>query len=235
MAIRPAAVLWAIVLVGAGSGGIYVADRLVLAPGREMERKLAERDAEIRTLRERAQALEAAVRLLRHTERRARIVVLEQAPGSDGHLVTRIRFSELDPQGDPIGESREFSVTGDEVYVDTLVIKFEDEFVTAGDALKGRSLLLFRRIFGDRHRPVDAHVLDREGQVPHAYAAEKAPSAFERDLWAQFWTLANDPAEAKRRGVRALHGEAVSTKLRKGGIYAVTFRSTGELSIQPAP
>jgi hypothetical protein len=229
------ALLWTVLLVGAGSGGIYVADRLVFAPSREMERRLAERDAQIRTLTERAQALEAAVRLLRHTERRARIVVLDQGPGADGHLVTRIRFSELNSNGDAVGEPREFSVTGDEVYVDTLVIKFEDEFITAGDALKGRSLLLFRRIFGDRLRPVDAHVLDREGQMPQAYAAEKAPSAFERELWAQFWMLANDPAEAKRRGVRALHGEAVSTKLRKAGVYAVTFRSTGELTIQVAP
>jgi hypothetical protein len=229
------ALLWLLLLVGVGSGGVYVADRLILAPGREMERRLAERDAQIRALTERAQALEAAVRLLRHTERRARIIVLDQGPGPGGTLVTRIRFSELDGQGNPLGEPREFEVTGDEVYVDTLVIKFEDEFVSAGDALKGRSLLLFRRIFGDRHRPVDAHVLDREGQVPHAYAAEKAPSAFERELWQQFWMLANDPAEAKRRGIRALHGEAVSTKLRKGGVYAVTFRSTGELSIQPAP
>jgi hypothetical protein len=235
VALSPTAVVWAVLLVGAGAGGIYLADRMVLAPGREMERRLAERDAQIQALKERSQALEAAVRLLRHTERRARIIVLDQGPGADGHLVTRIRFTELGPQGEPIGESPEFAVTGDEVYVDTLVIKFEDEFVTAGDALKGRSLLLFRRIFGDRHRPVDAHVLDREGQMPQAYAAEKAPSAFERELWAQFWTLANDPAEAKRRGVRALHGEAVSTKLRKGGVYAVTFRSTGELSIQPAP
>ena len=224
-----------LLLVGAGSGGVYVADRLVFAPSREMQRQLAERDAQIQALKERAQALEAAVRLLRHTERRARIVVIDQARGDDGQLATRIRFSELSPNGEAIGEPREFVVTGDEVYVDTLVIKFEDEFVTAGDALKGRSLLLFRRIFGDRLRPVDAHVLDKEGQMPQAYAAEKAPSAFERELWAQFWTLANDPAEAKRRGVRALHGEAVSTKLRKNGVYAVTFRSTGELSIQPTP
>ena len=232
---RYSTLLSAALLVGAGAGGIYVADRLVFAPGREMERRLAERDAQIRTLTERAQALEAAVRLLRHTERRARIVVLDQARGADGHLVTRLRFSELNPGGEAVGEPREFTVTGDEVYVDALVVKFEDEFVTTGDALKGRSLLLFRRIFGDRHRPVEAYVLDREGQMPQAYAAEKAPSAFERDLWAQFWALANDPAEAKRRGVRALHGEAVSTKLRPNGVYAVTFRSTGELTIQPAP
>lgn len=235
MTLGRVALLWLLLLVGVGAGGVYVADRLVFAPSRAMERQLAERDAQIRALTERAQALEAAVRLLRHSERRARIVVLDQSRGADGLLVTRVQFTELDPAGDPVGETREFSVTGDEVYVDALVIKFEDEFVTAGDALKGRSLLLFRRIFGDRHRPVDALVLDREGQMPQAYAAEKAPTAFERELWAQFWALANDPAEAKRRGVRALHGEAVSTRLRRGAVYAVTFRSTGELTIQPAP
>jgi hypothetical protein len=35
--------------------------------------------------------------------------------------------------------------------------------------------------------------------------------------------------------VRALHGEAVSTRLRKDRIYTITLRSTGELTIQPAP
>jgi hypothetical protein len=227
--------LWLLVLVGVGSGGVYVADRFVVAPSRELQRQLAERDAQIQMLKERAQALEAAVRLLRHTERRARIVVLDQARGADNQLTTRVRFSELAPGGDPVGEPRDFEIGGDEVYIDTLVIKFEDEFVTAGDALKGRSLLLFRRIFSDRLRPADAHVLDREGQIPQAYASEKAPTAFERELWAQFWTLANDPTEAKKRGVRALHGEAVSTRLKKSGVYAVTFRSTGELTILPEP
>lgn len=162
MAAGRSALVWILLLVGVGAGGIYLADRLVLAPGRQMERALADRDAQIRVLREHAQALEAAIRLLRHTERRARLDVLDQAPGPDGHLLTRLRFSEIDSRGEPIGEAREISVSGDKVYVDT---------------------------------------------------------------------LADNPAEAQRRGVRALHGEAVSTKLRKGRTYAVTFRSTGELTI----
>src|SRR5258708_5345244 len=82
-------------------------------------------------LTERNQALEAAVRLLRYAERRARLVVLDQAPGPEGHQRTRVRFTELDPQGDPVGEPRELTLDGDEVYVDTLVIKFEDNFVIA--------------------------------------------------------------------------------------------------------
>jgi len=164
---------WTLVFVAAGAGGVYLADQMVLAPGRALQRQLAERDAQIRALTERNQALEAAVRLLRRT------------------------------------------------------------FVTGGDALKGKALLLFRRIFTDRRRPADGDTLDREGQMPQSYAAERAPTAFERELWARFWELANDPDEAQRRGVRALHGEAVSTRLRKDRVYTITLRSTGELTIQP--
>ncbi len=230
--LRPGFV-WALVFVAAAGGGAYLADRLVLEPGRAIQRQLAERDAQIRELSARNQALEAAVRLLRNTERRARLVVLDQTPGPEGHQRTRIRFTELDAQGDPLGEPRELALDGDEIYVDTLVIKFEDDFVTAGDALKGKALLLFRRIFSDRRRPAEGEVLDREGQIPQSYAAERAPTAFERELWARFWELANNPEEAKKRGVRALHGEAVSTRLRKDRVYSITLRSTGELTIVP--
>ena len=225
-------VLGTLLFVAAGAGGIYLVDQMVLAPGRVLQRQLAEREAQVRALTERNQALEAAVRLLRHTERRARLVVLDQGPGPDGHPRTRVRFTELDAQGGSV-ESRELVLDGDEVYIDALVIKFEDTFVTAGDALKGKALLLFRRIFTDRGRPADGVVLDREGQIPQSYAAERAPTAFERELWARFWELANNPEEAQKRGVRALHGEAVSTRLRKDRVYTIALRSTGELTIQP--
>ncbi|HET9488295.1 MAG TPA: hypothetical protein VFR64_00875 [Methylomirabilota bacterium] len=224
---------WVLLFVAAGAGGVYLVDQMVLAPGRALQRQLAERDAQIRALSERNQALEAAVRLLRHTERRARLVVLDQGPGPEGHTRTRVRFTELDGQGNPIGEPRELTLDGDEVYVDALVIKFEDTFVTAGDALKGKALLLFRRIFTDRRRPAEGDVLDREGQMPQGYAAERAPTAFERELWTRFWELANDPEEARKHGIRALHGEAVSTRLRKDFVYTITLRATGELTIQP--
>ena len=231
-ALRPA-FLWALIVVAAAAGGVYLTDQLFIAPSRALQRQLAERDAQIKALTEQNQALEAAVRLLRHTERRARLVVLDQTIVPGGHPRTRVRFSELDGQGDPIGEPRELVLEGDEVYVDALVIKFEDTSVMGGDALKGKALLLFRRIFTDRRRPAEGEVLDREGQMPQSYAAERAPTAFERDLWARFWELANDPEEAKKRGVRALHGEAVSTRLRRDRIYTITLRSTGELTIQP--
>src|SRR5262249_10213165 len=157
---------WTLVFIAAAAGGGYLADRTVLAPSRETPPQAAEKDEQMPALTERNQAVEAAIRLLRYAERRARLVVLDQAPGPEGHPRTRVRFTELDSQGDPVGEPRELTLDGDEVYVDTLVIKFEDDFVMAGDALKGKALLLFRRIFTDRRRPAEGEVLDKEGQIP---------------------------------------------------------------------
>src|SRR5262245_52573593 len=112
MITRSALLLGTLLLVAAGAGGVYLADQMVLAPGRALQRQLAERDAQIRALTERNQALEAAVRLLRYTERRARLVVLDQGPGSEGQTRTRVRFTELDAQGDAVGEPRELSLDG---------------------------------------------------------------------------------------------------------------------------
>src|SRR4030095_14729456 len=72
--------VWALVFVAAAAGGIYLADRMVLARSRALQRTPGERAAQSRALTERNQALEAAVRLLRYAERRARLVVLDQAP-----------------------------------------------------------------------------------------------------------------------------------------------------------
>jgi len=58
---------WALVFVAAAAGGVYLADRMVLAPGREMQRQLAEKEAQIRALTERNQALED--RIDYHVER----------------------------------------------------------------------------------------------------------------------------------------------------------------------
>src|SRR6266540_4815700 len=99
-----ARLFWLLLFVAVGAGCVYLADRLVLAPGRAHQRQLAERDAQIHALTERNQALEAAVRLLRHTERRARLVVLDQGPEAGGQVRTRVRFTELDSQGDSVGE-----------------------------------------------------------------------------------------------------------------------------------
>ena len=150
-----------------------------------------------------------------------------------GVPLTRIRFTEIDATGAPMTAARELTLTGQEVYIDTLTIRFEDHFVEQGDPLKGRALMLFRRIFTSLMRPEDGYVLDRDGLPPEVYAREKAPTDFERNLWSRFWDLANNETLARQAGVRAIHGEAPYTRLETNRIYHVTLRSTGEVSITP--
>jgi hypothetical protein len=225
--------LWLALLVGAAAAGIYLADRLLIAPQRLLRRQIEEQKFEIARLEGEKQRLETYIKLLRFTERKARIEVLDQHPDEKGAPITRIRFTEIDAAGAPVTAAREFTLTGQEVYIDTLAIKFEDHFVEQGDPLKGRALMLFRRVFTSLMRPEEGFILDRAGQPPEVYAREKAPTDFERNLWSRFWELANDEALARQAGVRAIHGDAPYTRLEPGRIYHVTLRSTGEVSITP--
>jgi hypothetical protein len=125
------------------------------------------------------------------------------------------------------------TLPGQEVYFDTLVIKFDDNFVEQGDPIKGGALMLFRRIFSSTMRAQDGIVIDREGQVPEAYAGRQAASEFEKDLWKHFWDLANDEKLAKERGVRAIHGDAPYMRLEPDRVYEICLRSTGEVIITP--
>jgi len=132
-----------------------------------------------------------------------------------------------------VGSQRVLEIKGDEVYVDTLVIKFEDHFVEAGDPLKGKSLLLFRRIFTNRVKPDEGYVLDKRGVPPEIYAVRAASSPFERDLWARFWEVANSEQLAKQAGVKAIHGQAVYGRLLPNMVYTLLMRSTGETMLPP--
>jgi len=223
--------LWIVLLVGAAAAGIYVADQLLVAPQGELKRQIEAQKREIARLEEQNERLETYIKLLRFTERRARIEVLDQQMNETGVPVSRIRFTEIDGTGAPVTVAREFTLTGLEVYVDTLTIRFEDHFVEQGDPLKGRALMLLRRIFTSRMRPEEGYVLDRDGVPPEVYAEQKAASDFEKNLWRRFWELAKDEDLARANGVRAVHGDAPYTRLEPNKVYHVTLRSTGEVSI----
>lgn len=201
-----------------------------LADGHAREEALAsERDAE----RERAEALDTALRHVKVDTRRARLSVVDQQDGGGADVVSRVRFQELDQSGQPVGEPVEAELPGRVAYVESLVIKFDDELVEAGDPWRGASLCLFRRLFTEQTRPEEGVALDPPGQEPAGYAdAETHPAD---ELWRNFWDLADDPAAAAERGVRALHGEAPFVELRDGRSYLVELRASGGLSITREP
>ena len=196
------------------------------------QKQLKEAKEKIAQLEIANQKLEMANLFLKKTRRLAVIsdIVKENQEGSDA-VKTTFSFSEVDMSDNPIGEKRTFTIDGDILYIDTLVIKFEDDFVEQGDVLKGSALCLFNRLFGEKQKPEDGFRLDPEGETPKPYKLDSPDtSEFEKELWGNFWKLAQDPEFAKTKGVRAAHGQAPSMKLQEGSTYKLEMRNTGELT-----
>ena len=214
--------------IGAGGGGVYLADQLYYGPMRE-QKQLVEN-------------LKTIVERLTRDERVAQVMVTEQTANP---LTTTVRFQEVDYANNPIGEPISCKMDGDEIYFDTLVIKFDDGIKSLNDPqmveklkrkdgaddLAGKSIILFRRIFSDKQRPESGCTIDAPGSAPTPY--KTPPTALEQELWHDFWKIANDPDVAKARGIRAAHGEAVSMKIEKDKIYVIEKRAAGDLTIRP--
>ncbi len=225
--------VYLLIFVAVGSSAVYLSYQLVVKDRLAMETKLREKDERIGELELENQRLNAYLRLLQHEERRAQIQVLEQRTGVDGAVVNKIRFTEVRSDGTPIGKERVFDLPGDQVYVDFLVIKFEDHFVKEGDPLRGKALVFFQRIFTNKVMPDEGYPLDEPGKAPEIYAAEQAQTDWEKDLWRQFWKVGNDEKLAEEKQVKAMHGQAISQKLQPGKIYHVLIRNTGEATFPP--
>jgi hypothetical protein len=222
-----------VVLVAIAAASVYLVYELFLAPRRALEKQLREQKETIAKLEQDKQRLEAYLKILKHVDRRARVEVLRQAIDQQGNLQTTIRFTETDSNGKPLGPSRDLTLPGQEIYFDTLVIKFDDHFVEQGDPLKGQALMLFRRIFSSTMRAEDGFVIDAEGKPPEVYAERQPPTSFEKELWKRFWELANDEKLAKEHGVRAIHGDAPYVRMEPDRLYEILLRSTGEVIITP--
>jgi hypothetical protein len=222
-----------VLLVAVASVSVYLAFELVVKPRRALQDQIREQQQTILKLEQDKQRLEAYLKILKHIDRRARVEVLRQAKDQHGDLQSTIRFTEIDDTGKPVSASREITLPGQEVYFDTLVIKFDDHFVEQGDPVKGRALMLFRRVFSSTMRAEDGFVIDREGQAPEVYAEGQDLSGFEKDLWKRFWELANNEQLAREHGVRAIHGDAPYMRLEPERVYEVSLRSTGEVIITP--
>jgi len=205
----------------------------------ELEKQQARLEEEKRKLEKQRQALEQVVERLNLSRRVARIDVLEQHVDDDGEPVqTVIRFTETGRNGQPL-PSHTFGVPGNVPHFDALIVKFDDDYVARGDQLRGQSLSLFRRVYGDTQAPNDGYWLGRKGQVPEIYRVDDAPSEFEVTLWRKFWSYATDPDKAAQAGVRVAQGEAVYAPMSPGQQWHLSLDADGGLNLtidaEPAP
>jgi len=178
--------------------------------------------------------LQEALSRLGNEFRVADIVVTGRTGGRGREARTTFRFHEYDRFLNPL-PPREFTVAGDVAYFDALVLKFEDSWVGAGDPLRGRSLHLFRRVFGEYQAPADGFPIDAAGEDGVPDALRVGAGEFERSLWKRFWEFAADPDGAAKEGVRVAQGEAVYLRLEVGRTYRLTIEADGGLNLKAAP
>jgi len=195
----------------------------------QKEQELKTQAAKVAELDREVQRTRTALRLLKLDHRLAKIEVLEQHPlaGEPAKIVTKVRFMEVDAQGRPAGRPIVSTLIGKTIYIDAQIVIFNDEFVELGDELKGRPLCRFRRMFGEDQAPSQGEPLDGIETSP----GDLTP--FEREIWKEFLTFANDPTKAQTQGIRAASGNAPSITPRPGMTYRVELRSSGALTIRP--
>jgi hypothetical protein len=183
-------------------------------------------------LQQRLEVRKQMIERLSRTRRIAHVVITQQDKGAGGVISqTRGEFIELDESGRELGRQN-FAVPGDVLFVDAWTVKFDHDRVAQGDPLAGRTLVLLRRLYSDQVAPKDGMAIDTPGAVPPGYACGEA-STFEKKVWENFWTLANDAERARQMNVRVAQGEAVYKAVRAGQIFELVVDAAGGMSLVP--
>lgn len=194
----------------------------------DREKEIARQQKQIGQQAQQIKKLDTALQLLKVDQRVAEIEVLDQTRNNRGEVATsRIRFTEVNQEGQAIGQPKTFEIEGDVVWIDTWVATFQDKYVESGDPLRGASICLLKKIFGENQAPVDGYPLDEDGGRPLAYAQGGGMSDLEADIWANFWEYANNPDKAEKAGLRTVHGDGPHIKVREGMLYKLQLRSSG--------
>lgn len=200
-------------------------------------------EARLREEQEKNRVLREVISRLSAERRVAEMRVVEQST-VNGVKVSRVRFVEYARgQGTTPGPAlpaREFTVRGDHLHLDAMVIKFDGELVGKADPLRGATIALFTRVYGDATPPTEGELFDQPGDVPAVYRTAGtgvAPgvSRYELQLWQNFWQLAYDETARKNQGVRAMMGQGLWEPLKPGVVYTVTLESNGGLNLTRAP
>jgi hypothetical protein len=178
--------------------------------------------------------LEEIVAHLQAERRVADMIVTEQCTVA-GVLQTTLLFVEYAKDGSPLPAKR-FTIEGNQAHIDAMVIKFDGRYVRDRDPLRGQSIALFTRIFGDTQTPENAHRIDDPEHIPAIYrGADPRVSEFELNLWKEFWQLADNEKYRKEMGVRVAQGEGVWRSFEPEKLYTLTLENDGGLNITSEP
>jgi hypothetical protein len=121
-----------------------------------------------------------------------------------------------------------FTIPGEVVHFDALIVKFTDEYVRDG---KERALFLWRRIYDEATPPEKGEPIQVAGSAPERYhAISKSLKVDDRAIfWEAVWNLANDPQRLSQYGIKAVFGNAIYTRMEPGKVYLFKISATGQI------
>lgn len=147
---------------------------------------------------------------------------------------TTIKFLEYDSSNNPM-MPKYFTFSGNVIQFQSLVIRFEDDFIRKHDKLKGKSVNLFWKVFmldGNNTQEFDITEIN---SVPLGYKIELDIASFETTFWEEFWSYAFDQEKAKKAGIKNVQIEAPGSMFVPGMIYKVKIEHDGGLRIDSYP
>jgi len=168
-------------------------------------------------------------------ERRIANVLVTGTRVENGVDYTTLLFVEYTRDGREL-PAKQFTIEGNRAHIDALVIKFDRDFVKQNDPLRGKSIVLFQRIFGEKQKPIDAFPIDTPGSIPSIYADPNPTTGqFEQGLWNQFWELTTNAPLREEKGVRVADGESVWGPFVPDRLYTISVDAAGGMSMTNEP
>jgi len=153
----------------------------------------------------------------------------------NGKLYMTLRFVET-ARDDKLRKilEKDYTIEGDIVYFDVLIVKFGDKMVADG---REKALYLWRRVYGEHMSPSEGFAIEQAGAEPARYAdlLRVLPIKQREVFWSGIWDLANDPERLKQYGVKAIYGNVVYSKLRPGLIYVFKISAAGQVYPEVVP
>jgi hypothetical protein len=170
------------------------------------------------------------------SQRRMAEIIVTGREGSGKDQKVHLLMVEYARDGQTPAVVREFVTSGSEVHIDAKVIQFERDFLFENDPLRGASIALFTRIYGDQTAPDKGEPIDPVQDAPLVYkGADPGAAEFEARLWCDFWRLLEDQAYAKQHGVRVAYGDGKWWPPKEGTLYTLSIATSGDLEVKAEP
>lgn len=173
--------------------------------------------------------LNKAIKNLTSEEQIGYATLQSQERDPTGQLQSTIRFVQT-AAGKPkeVVSEQLFTIAGDVIHFDALIVKFTSEYVKDG---KGRSLYLWRRIYGEANSPASGELIDIPNEAPERYySITRALKVNDSDIfWESIWALANNPDQLSQHGVTAVFGNAIYTRMEPNKVVLFKINSSGQI------